>query len=166
MDANTNTNNPNANDTERLRPNTTFNSITSQQKWTSAGLLGAIGFAFVLSNRIPAPYVLTATIGFGAGTSLAVGFYRVAELFKNGRPESNQFGKGGMAGIALFCSLMSFNVIPTVITELPQTVMFKDVNTSLLLPLMIISGLVGFFQNRANTLEGLVDENQRHVPTS
>ena len=132
--------------------------ITNEQKWTAVGLLGAIGSAFYLNNRVKPGYILTSAIGFGLGTASSVGFYRVADLMKNGTVQRNQFGRGALAGSALFCALMSVNIIPLVVSELPKTDLFKETNQSVILPLLLLWTLVGFFQNRANTLETIADE--------
>jgi hypothetical protein len=133
-------------------------TITSEQKLSALGLLGAVAAAFFLGNRIPIPYILVGSVGFGTGTSVSVGFYRVANLLKNGKAEKNKFGKGTLAGLAIFCSLMSFNAIPSIVWDLPNSDFFKGVNQNFMIPLLVASGVVGFFQNRANTLESIVDE--------
>ena len=132
-------------------------NVSSEQKWTSFGLIGAVGAAFWLSNKIASPYVMTGAVAFGAGTAASVGFYRVASLMKNGRAERNKFGRGALAGSALFCALLALNTIPDLLSKLPETTYYKEagVNQSFLFPIALAAGIGGFLQNRANTLENM-----------
>jgi len=151
-------NNNNNNEANKNNNQHKNDAITSEQKLSALGLLGAVAAAFFLGNRVPIPYILVGSVGFGTGTSVSVGFYRVANLLKNGKAEKNKFGKGTLAGLAIFCSLMSFNAIPSIVWDLPNSEFCRGVNQGFMIPLLIVSGVVGFFQNRANTLESIADE--------
>lgn len=135
------------------------NSLTSQQKLTAFGLMGTIGSAFLLSNKVPAPYVLLGAVGFGMGTSMSVGYYRVANLIKNGRSEETKFGEGMFAGLAIFASLMTVNSLPFLVNVLAKSEPFADVNEGLIVPIVGLTALAGFLQNRSNLLEIAINGN-------
>ena len=134
------------------------NDLTNQQKLTAFGLLSAVGLAFYMGNNVPVQYTLIGSIGFGIGTSLSVGFYRVANLMKSGRAEQNKFGNGFLAGSSIFCALMSLNIVPQISNVLIKSETFKNTNEAYMLPLLVFMGLVGFFQNRANTLTSIIND--------
>lgn len=144
------------------KPASGKSNIERDQKLSAFGLLAAVAGAFFLRDLIPLQHIISASIGFGTGTSISVAFYRVAGLLKNGKAEKNQFGQGTLAGVALLAGLLSFTAIPGAVRLVQE--ISKDSGA---LPWMIIigGGIAGFMQNRTNTLMSIMedgaDDNKR-----
>jgi hypothetical protein len=89
-------------------------SVTQGQKLTALGLLAPIAGAFLLSGNIDKNYIIPAAITYGMGSAVSSAYYRIAQLLKNGKSELNEFGKGAVAGVTVFCSLLGLNAMPHV----------------------------------------------------
>jgi hypothetical protein len=133
-------------------------TISYEQKTTAAGILGTTALAFLFSDRIPADYIVAGAISFGTGVAMSNGFYRVAELLKNGKAESNQFGKGLLAGLSLFCGLVGVKSIPYICKMLTKAPF--SLNTQSVLLALGIFGIIGFLQNRNSYLTFIENEDQ------
>ncbi len=123
------------------------------------GLLGATAVAVLCSDQIHSEVVITGAIAFGTGVAISNGFYRVAELLKNGKSEKNEFGKGALAGISLFCGLMGLKSVPYVLNTL-TTSPFTMTSHGVWLSLGVF-GLAGFLQNRNAFLSFVNEENEK-----
>ncbi len=132
-------------------------NIDFQQKMTTLGLLGSVGSAFLLSDYIKSDYVIAGSVAFGTGVAISNGFYRVAELVKNGKPEKNEFGKGTLAGLSLFCGLIGMKAIPHMVKIFTQQPFSMDTNT--IFPTFVVFGIIGFLQNRNGFLQ-LVEDHE------
>lgn len=135
-------------------------AITNEQKLTTLGLLGATAAAVLCTDQIPSEVIVTGAIAFGTGVAISNGFYRVAELLKNGKSEKNEFGKGALAGISLFCGLMGLKSIPYVLNTL-TTQPFMMTPQGVWVNLGIF-GLAGFLQNRNAFLSFVDEEAEKH----
>jgi len=133
--------------------------ITGEQKLTTLGLLGATAGAVLCADQIPHELIVTGAIAFGTGVAISNGFYRVAELLKNGRSEKNEFWKGALAGISLFCGLMGLKSIPYVLKTLTATP-FTMTPQGVWLSLGVF-GLAGFLQNRNTFMSFVTEEMER-----
>lgn len=120
--------------------------LTSDQRWTAAGLLGVIAAVSLGKNALPTPVVIATSIGYGIGSSAAVGLYRTADLLKNGEAEHNVFGKGLMAGLAVAFGMTAIQTIPDIIAG--------DYLNGISNTAAVISGVVGiaagFIQSRSS----------------
>ena len=132
-----------------------MSELTSSQKLTAFGLLGTISLAFLLNGYIDKNIVIPASIMYGMASAGSAGYYRLCELLKNGRAENNDAGKGTIAGVTIFCSLLGINSMPHIYSLLtgpsfkmmPNTVIFTG----------LTFGILGFLQNR-NTFLHFLDE--------
>jgi hypothetical protein len=125
-------------------------SLTKEQATTAVGLIGTTCAAVYLTPLIPPSALLIGTISFGFGSALATTFYRVGDLMKNGKAESNSFGKGLLAGFALFCSLSALYTAPIAMSFAAGASTIAATNTITPSTAIIITGiatLVGLFQN-------------------
>lgn len=127
-------------------------SITTEQKWTTAGLVVGICGAFFGQRFIPVPYVITSAIGFGAGSTASLALLRLAGLLRDGTSRRNVFGAGILTSSALCAGLLIFNTFPDVLTQVPQMPLCQGYSVSLW-PFLALGTLAGFLQNRANLLE-------------
>jgi len=132
-------------------------NITTSQRLTAAGILGVIA-ATTLGRGIIAPQaVITSSVGYGIGSSAAVGLFRLADLMKNGNAESNKMGSGIMAGLAIAFGMTAIQTVPDILSG--------DYINGLSKSTMVISGLVGivagYLQSRSSFVN--VAEELNHV---
>lgn len=132
-------------------------AITGDQKLSTFGLLGATALAVLFSDNIPSDYVIAGAVGFGTGVAISNAFYRVAELLKNGKAEKNEFGKGTLAGVSLFCGLLGLKSIPYMLKTFTNSP-FKLSPEAFWLTLGAL-GFAGFLQNRNAFLSFVTEES-------
>lgn len=87
---------------------------------TALGLLGGVLAAFFGCDYFSEETVATLAVGFGTGIAGSNSVLRTAHLFKDGTPNTNEFGTGIRAGLAIFAALAGMKVMPRIYK------MFKD----------------------------------------
>lgn len=120
--------------------------LSLTQIYTAVGLLVTIVMASMAKDIVPVPLILAISVGYGIGSSVSVALYRLASLFKNGTPETNVFGSGILAGLAIAFGMIAIQSIPAILS--------KNYITGLDFSSAIIAGLIGivagFLQSRSN----------------
>lgn len=119
-------------------------SIT--QIYTAVGLLVTIVAASMAKDIVPVPLILAVSVGYGIGSSISVALYRLASLLKNGTAETNVFGSGFLAGLAIAFGMTAIQSVPAILGT--KHIVGLDFSSAVFAGL--IGVIAGFLQSRSN----------------
>lgn len=109
--------------------------LSIAQIYTAVGLLVTIVAASMAKDFVPVPLILAVSVGYGIGSSVSVALYRLASLLKNGTAETNVFGSGALAGLAIAFGMTAIQSIPAILSK--NHIVDLDFSSA------VFSGLIG-----------------------